>query len=64
MSDRTEFIETMRRTAQVMEETQDAHTKYTNASDEANLAFCTFANRYGMRAAERAVQDSLGSDDV
>lgn len=62
MTDRTEFIETMRRTARVMKENLDAYTAYINASDEENVTFCIFANRYGHAAAERAVQDSRSGD--
>lgn len=63
MSDRTKFIETMRRTAQVMEENLDAHTAYTEARDDANLEFCIFANRYGVGAAEKATRDALNEDN-
>lgn len=60
MSDRSEFIATLRSSNEVMARTQEAYDEYISARDAANTAFCTFANRYGIRSAVNAQKEARG----
>lgn len=58
MTERREFIETLRSARQTMQDNEKAHKAYIKARDERNTAFCVFYNKFGFRAAQEAKKEA------
>lgn len=60
MGAREEFISALKDSHRVMQENEEAYSRYIEARDLANIEFCSFSNRFGWQQALNAKKEALG----